>query len=138
MAECRNDARKDIFCRGVTFEVLQSVLELLQKCKNFPPEESNNDRVLSAGERLVQRVIIPATKKWKCSYAELLKKNVGAVNVFISHAWKYNFEELVNAIGNFEKQKCDGIKRYYFLDYLAVNQNRDGGKCLASHDLKNL
>jgi len=138
MAECTNDARKDVFSRGVTLEVLQSVLELYKNCKNFPPEASNNDRVLLSGELLVQRVILPATKKWKCSYAELLKTNVGAVNVFISHAWSYKFDELVNAVENFEKQKCDGVKRYYFLDYLAVNQNKDCGKSLALNDLKNL
>ena len=56
----------------------------------------------------------------------------------LTYTWRYDFEELVNAIENFDKQKCDGIKRYYFLDYLAVNQNRDCGKSLAPNDLKNL
>ena len=28
LVECRNDARKDIFCRGVSIEVLRTVLEL--------------------------------------------------------------------------------------------------------------
>ena len=56
----------------------------------------------------------------------------------ISHAWKYKFEDLVDSIENYEKEQQDGVKRYYFLDYLAVNQNRDGGQSLAPNDLKDL
>jgi len=139
LTEVKNDATLDIFHRGVTLEVLQSVLKLYMNCSRKITHASwDGNRPLTPGESVVQSIVIPATKNRKCSYAEMLRKDVGEVNVFISHAWKYKFEDLVNAIENYKKEKKDGVKRYYFLDYLAVNQNRDNGQSLAPNDLRDL
>jgi len=138
LAEVKNDATLDIFHRGVTLEVLQSVLKLYMSSSKVTRASWDGNRLLSPGESFVHSIVIPATKKWKCSYVEKLRKNVGIVNVFISHAWKYEFEDLVDSIENYERDKKDGVKRYYFLDYLAVNQNRDGDQSLAPNDLKDL
>merc|ERR1719233_79126 len=57
-----------------------------------------------------------------------LDETLGAVNVFISHSWEYDFEMLVDAIEEWEKNWETQNKKkhatfFYFLDYFAVNQH---------------
>jgi len=46
----------------------------------------------------------------------------GPVNFFVSHAWRYKFGKLVEAIERFEKASSNRAGAYYFIDYFAINQ----------------
>jgi len=141
VAELVHEALVDcssIYYRGVTLDVLESVLSLYEGGRKLLKAPWDEKRVLSPGESLVQSVVIPATKRRVCSYVETLTKDVGPVNVFVSHAWKYPFKLLVGAISSWEKGLNDKRTRFYFIDYLAVNQNVVGDKFLALDELQEL
>jgi len=84
-------------------------------------------RQASNGERLVHFIVKKHCAKEKCSYVELLSKTqanlkyLGRCNVFISHAWQYDFGDLVSTIQKFTESHPNE-QFYFFLDYLAVNQ----------------
>lgn len=111
--------------RGVSIEVFRELRKEFLKVKDRTKKGS---RKLTFGERLVEFVVKPATNNAKVSYVELLasreesKDFVGTCNVFVSHAWKYDFEELVDALEEFEQLAVKKI--YYFCDYFAVNQHK--------------
>ena len=51
--------------------------------------------------QVCEQIIMPKTKNGQLSYVDYLKKtnqNGQVANVFISHAWKFVFLEVVNAI----------------------------------------
>jgi len=108
--------------RGVRLKVLEMLLK-----------EENAGSM--NGEELREAFIWPRTRSSGCSYSEWLTQNpdtnslVGEINIFISHAWKYKFEDLVSCIRQFEEFDKELAHRrpfYYFIDYFAVNQHSPG------------
>ena len=77
------------------------------------------------------------TKKARRSYAELLRRpeaaaaarllgsasDVGPADVFVSHAWKYLFADLVAAIEAFAAEH-NRAEAFFWVDNLVVNQVR--------------
>jgi len=144
--------------RGISLKGLKTILaEYLHNKESFATakKESNqfNDLIdCSNGENLVNMIVKPETTHNFC-YIELLyglyhkssiedvwttqeadrligelDETLGAVNVFISHSWQYDFEMLVDSVEqwekNWEKQnKKEHATFFYFLDYFAVNQH---------------
>lgn len=106
--------------RGVT---LQTLLDLKDKygCGN------------EVGEGVVKKHVKRVTKSKLCSYAELMRNKkdsngrpcVGPVQYFISHAWRYKFNDLLAAVRRFD-EKLDQ-PGYYFNDYVAINQHNPMG-----------
>jgi len=114
--------------RGVRLEVLKYVLSRLSKENEQTAQALLKRKPRSAGECVVHGFVRSHSKT--SSYAEYLGANVhtarlvGHVNVFVSHAWAYPFEDTVEAIEEFEATLADNSPPcYYFLDYFAVNQN---------------
>jgi len=115
----------NFFSRGVSIKILREVLE---EWNNLPVVKSfNGKRQMSNGEKMIKYIVKDRCADLKCSYVELLGREnsyqdaIGACNVFISHAWKYDFKDLMSAIEEFEEEHRNE-KLYYFLDLLAVNQ----------------
>jgi len=123
----------------VSFEVFIQQNKDLQQCVRCP------------GESFVHMLVKPETRECD-SYIEMLygvyrkkvdmcntdeevnkvsielDKTLGTVNVFVSHAWQYEFEMLVESIEEWESnwEKLNGTRHepfFYFIDYLAVNQH---------------
>jgi tetratricopeptide (TPR) repeat protein len=67
----------------------------------------------------------PITLSKKVSYCEYLKENnassIKKANVFISHAWKYKFLDLVDAINKHFKGETDTI---VWCDVFSINQHK--------------
>jgi len=81
-----------------------------------------------------EKLVLPRTEDRKCAYHELgldQKKDVdgnpvlGEANYFCSHAWKYEFKNVVNALEMFCKNKdCDPGKTYIWFDLFMNNQHK--------------
>ena len=122
----------NFFHRGVSLKILKDVLKKYEKIKDkecLIRKDNGEFRNASNGERLVEMIVKKACESDQCSYVEHLGKDMrnweelGICNVFISHAWKYDFEDLTSALERFQ-MAYKNEKIYYFLDYLAVNQVR--------------
>eukprot|EP00808_Paulinella_micropora_P011235 g76372.t1 len=82
---------------------------------------------------VVRDLVKPATADQKCSYEELLARSqdpqdragVATATVFLSHAWKYTFKQVVEAIAAHWPDK-DNVRSQTFLwfDIFTVNQHQ--------------
>jgi len=115
----------ETFSRGVSLEFLK---EILGRGEEYGTANGNGIRTLVTFPETEKD---PETKKEiKCSLAEMYdlldgpsgKPFIGEVQFFVSHAWKYKFSELVQAIERFENGDKKREGAYYFIDYFAVNQ----------------
>eukprot|EP00808_Paulinella_micropora_P027490 g51323.t1 len=92
--------------------------------------------LLAAGattDDVVRDLVKPATADQKCSYVELLARSqdpqdragVATATVFLSHAWKYTFKQVVEAIAAHWPDK-DNVRSQTFLwfDIFTVNQHQ--------------
>jgi len=146
----------NIIDRGISLKGLRTILqEYLKNQVNFEIFLQHNKDLLKCvrcpGENLVHMLVKPETResdsyiemlygiyRKKCEMCETdeevdrvsmeLDETLGAVNVFVSHTWQYEFEMLVESIEQWELnwEKQNGKKHetfFYFLDYLAVNQH---------------
>eukprot|EP00292_Cryptomonas_paramecium_P001841 CAMPEP_0113676228 /NCGR_PEP_ID=MMETSP0038_2-20120614/8518_1 /TAXON_ID=2898 /ORGANISM="Cryptomonas paramecium" /LENGTH=957 /DNA_ID=CAMNT_0000593217 /DNA_START=1221 /DNA_END=4094 /DNA_ORIENTATION=- /assembly_acc=CAM_ASM_000170 len=76
-------------------------------------------------------IIKPTTLKDKVSYAELCQRDIelglsfGPANLFVSHAWGYQFEDLVAAVEEYaaEHPRSDGRDYFLWIDIFVVNQH---------------
>lgn len=115
----------DFFSRGVSIKILRDILEEWNKLPS--KKRFNGKGSMTNGEKLVKYIIKEKCDDLECSYVELLSREnsyrdaIGVCNVFISHAWMYDFKDLMSAIEEFEAEH-ENMKLYYFLDFLAVNQ----------------
>ncbi|EDQ90516.1 uncharacterized protein MONBRDRAFT_31913 [Monosiga brevicollis MX1] len=103
--------------RGVSIIMLQRILEH----PRFKPTMTTAD--------VCRAIIMPESKKAGCAYAalpefaqdELL---VGRATHFVSHAWAYSYNDLVDALAGFagghSKQRP-----YFWVDLMLVDQNND-------------
>lgn len=111
-----NQKLPNTFFRGVSLEFLKEILE------------ENEMYGRANGEGLKTLLTLPKTHKRRCSFAELYtdelgySSKIGPVRFFVSHAWRYRFSKLVQAIENFEREKPDREGAYYFIDYFGINQ----------------
>eukprot|EP00808_Paulinella_micropora_P018779 g80800.t1 len=90
---------------------------------------------LAAGattDDVVRDLVKPATADQKCSYVELLARSqdpqdragVATATVFLSHAWKYSFKNVVEAIAAHWPDKGDLRSRtFLWFDIFTVNQH---------------
>ena len=83
------------------------------------------------GVGLKDNLTQPWTKSKRCSFAELYTNRLGVtsnqpvtgpIRFFVSHAWAYKFEHLVQAIDRYEKGNRSRAGAFYFIDYFAINQ----------------
>jgi len=150
----------DIIDRGISLKGLRTIMmEYVKNQVSFEKYLQKNEDLLQCvrcpGENLVHMLVKPETRECD-SYIEMLygvyrrkcdtcttdaevervslelDETLGTVNVFVSHAWRYEFEMLVESIGEWERnwEKQNGTKHetfYYFIDYLAVNQHDMAG-----------
>jgi tetratricopeptide (TPR) repeat protein len=85
-------------------------------------------------EEVCQEFLMPMTKELKLSYCDLLKlepnqKKIGIASVFISHAWKFLFLDVVQAIErHFQKEITgpDSENFYIWFDLFSNNQHIAG------------
>jgi len=152
----KSKKKMDITDRGISLKGLKTILEEYKRneesFKKFIKENDDLEKYCRCpGERLTHMLVKPETRE-SDSYIEMLygiynrecdlcetdeevvevskelDETLGAVNVFVSHAWQYEFEMLVESIeaweSNWEKQNGEKPKTFfYFLDYFAVNQH---------------
>jgi len=120
----------NFFDRGISVKIFKDLLEQYTKIENKECKITmigGGTRLPSNGEKLVEMVIKKQCEKDECSYVEFLarspvnRRELGKCNVFISHAWRYPFVDLVSAVEEFQALKPN-MKYYFFLDYVAVNQ----------------
>jgi len=146
----------DIVDRGISLKGLRTILaEYIKNQVSFEIFLQKNRDLLQCvrcpGENLVHMLVKPETRECD-SYIEMLygvyrrkvdmcdtdeavekvsielDETLGTVNVFVSHAWRYEFEMLVESIEEWESnwEKQNGKRHetfFYFIDYLAVNQH---------------
>eukprot|EP00004_Rigifila_ramosa_P024642 TRINITY_DN7209_c0_g1_i5.p1 TRINITY_DN7209_c0_g1~~TRINITY_DN7209_c0_g1_i5.p1 ORF type:complete len:1114 (+),score=222.94 TRINITY_DN7209_c0_g1_i5:499-3342(+) len=78
------------------------------------------------------KFVMPATRERACSYASLLKAKgrteglVGRANVFVSHAWRYLFLDLVEALREQWEREGSNPETYLWLDVFVNNQHGTG------------
>jgi len=152
----KSKKKMDITDRGISLKGLKTILQEYQRNKeSFNKFIEENDDFKKCcrcpGECLTHMLVKPETRESDC-YIEMLygiynrecdlcetdeevdevskelDETLGAVNVFVSHAWQYEFEMLIESIeaweSNWEKQNGKKHKTFfYFLDYFAVNQH---------------
>jgi len=115
-----------IFERGLRLEALCMIAQEIKRT-NLP----DNIKKLNPGDQIVEGFIKPATATHNLSYVEHFYQNylyrnlVGVCNTFVSHPWSGDFEDLIAALSEYEKNIPEkSQKNYYFVDYFAVNQNK--------------
>jgi hypothetical protein len=79
-------------------------------------------------EDVCNTLIKPATLDRRCSYAELLLRDeanpqryLGPATVFVSHAWKYKFLDLVATMEDYEMDEDPGAM--FWIDFIPNNQH---------------
>jgi len=159
------EGEMNIVERGISLKGLRTILyEFLMyedSFERFKAEDNDTKESFHCeGEYLIHMLVKPETKPSAC-YVEHLYgvfhkrsmnaksdketeristefvETLGTVNVFVSHAWQYDFEKVVKSIAHWEEnwEKTNGPRHetfFYFLDYFAVNQHKP------ETDLKNL
>jgi len=125
-----------IFERGLTLEAL---LMIAQDIKDNRANLPDDIKKLSPGNEIVTGFVKPVTATHKLSYVEhfyqkyLSNNLVGKCNTFLSHPWSGDFEDVIAALSEYEKNLPEkSEENYYFVDYFAVNQHN------ANEDLNTL
>jgi len=109
---------------------LEALLMIAQDIKDKRANLPDDIKELSPGDQIVTGFVKPVTAKHNLSYVEhfyqkyLSRNLVGECNTFLSHPWSGNFEDLIAALSEYEKNLPEkSQKNYYFVDYFAVNQH---------------
>jgi len=111
--------------RGLTLEALLMIAQdIRDERRNLPDDE------LSPGDQIVEGFVKPLTATHNLSYVEHFYQEyrsrnfVGECNTFVSHPWSGDFEDLIAALSEYEKNLPENPEKiYYFVDYFAVNQH---------------
>jgi hypothetical protein len=82
-------------------------------------------------QEVCETLIRPPTEPAKCSAWQALRLSsspevpslIGTSTCFVSHAWQYNFLDLVSIIRTFAYQVGDALAARYFLDIFCMNQH---------------
>jgi len=148
--------KTDVVDRGISLKGLRTILEEYRKniysFQAYRDSHREKGDTKPNGDFLVWMLVKPETRTFNCSYIEHLNRILsrslhnpkhdewvnfiktekdeilGKVNVFVSHAWAYDFQTLVESVEQWEKnwEKVNGSRHetfYYFIDYFAVNQH---------------
>ena len=123
---CYLDEGMNVVARGISLKGLRTILNEyernLESFKNFVEKNPRiKECVRCPGETVTHMLVKPETRQSDC-YVELLygvfnrkvrdattdrevesitkdlEETLGAVNVFVSHTWKYNFATLINSV----------------------------------------
>eukprot|EP00808_Paulinella_micropora_P002834 g33194.t1 len=118
------EARTPIPRHGVSVALLLATYQRWEAAGRLAAGATTDD--------VVRKLVKPATANQKCSYAELLARlqdpkdraGVATATVFISHAWKYSFKNVVEAIAAHWPDKGDLRSRtFLWLDIFTINQH---------------
>jgi tetratricopeptide (TPR) repeat protein len=73
---------------------------------------------------ICERIVKPFTEPYKLSFCDLLHQSghpgIGQATVFISHAWKYKFVDVVDAL---QRKFADALDTVVWFDVFSVNQH---------------
>ncbi|EGD81999.1 hypothetical protein PTSG_02686 [Salpingoeca rosetta] len=75
------------------------------------------------------KVVIPRTKDAQCAYVDVIKQqhdeqHLGNANVFVSHAWRYKFVDVIGTMLEFaDEQGRQDTDAYFWFDLFINNQN---------------
>ena len=74
-----------------------------------------------------EHVVLPATQRDRVPYTDILRltcgpDSVGEATVFISHAYMYPFQTVVEAVRAWEQRQPVGAPFFYYFDLFVVNQ----------------
>jgi tetratricopeptide (TPR) repeat protein len=98
----------------------------LQEMRAFMDQFNLRDCTMTTTE-VCQQCLLAATASELCSYCDMLKQRgsdgVGIATVFISHAWKYRFADVVNAL---EYHFRDSPDIFIWFDLFSNNQHAAG------------
>jgi tetratricopeptide (TPR) repeat protein len=98
----------------------------LREMNAFMDQYNLKNSILTTTE-VCQQCLLPATAGESSSYCDMLKKRgcngVGIATVFISHAWKYRFVDVMNAL---EYHFHDTPEIFIWFDLFANNQHAAG------------
>jgi len=113
--------------RGLRLEALVMIAQDIKDGRTNLPDDIKE---LSPGDQIVSGFVKPITATHNLSYVEHFYQKyrsrnlVGECNTFVSHPWSGDFEDLIAALSEYEKNLPeDSHKSYYFVDYFAVNQH---------------
>jgi len=109
--------------RGLTLEALLVIAQDIRVERTNLPDDIIK---LDPGNQIVEGFVKPATATHNLSYVEHFYQtySVGKCNTFVSHPWSGDFEDLIEALSEYEKNLPENSeKKYYFVDYFAVNQH---------------
>jgi hypothetical protein len=91
------------------------------------------------------KVVLPLTQERQCSMVQLMQglpekaeerdKYVGKANIFVSHAWLYDFADVVSVLVEHAKAKekdaeWGGKPVFFWFDVFSVNQNNKENKAI--------
>ena len=134
---------------GVTLVVLERLLSLAErqtrrlrkkKQKGEDGKATEPANSLLKTFAICENMVKPATWQRRCPYIDLVEEQEkGQANIFVSHAWMYDFRVVVQALKRFEElqsakrdvsgrtgnaTKSMAKKFFYWLDVVVVNQHR--------------
>ena len=111
----------------MTLSVLLRLRGLARKrqAEEGPPSQGRNGGLRAAGEGLTTadvcyEIVRPATEGPNCAYCELAETGeMGPADAFVSHAWLFPFELLVNAL----EEAALPPETLFWVDIAVVNQH---------------
>jgi len=144
----KKQSKSTLWDRGFSVEALLAITEEVEKIEKDDAKWSE-----CPGDKLKELILQPETQGDEQTYfehiervfakaeddekddeerekiAKLRDETIGPVNIFVSHAWRYRFGDVVRAIKQWQEdwEKEEKYKPHqpfrYFLDYVAVNQH---------------
>eukprot|EP00053_Salpingoeca_punica_P024826 m.14785 g.14785 ORF g.14785 m.14785 type:complete len:518 (+) comp7228_c0_seq1:82-1635(+) len=79
-------------------------------------------------EQVKQQIVLEESKEWECVYIKVPKvysnkHYLGEATVFVSHAWKYDMNDVIDVLLRFADQQHDGKEIFFWFDVFCVNQH---------------
>lgn len=107
---------------GVSIDVLRNVARLYGQSYGAKPNPQTSD---------ISEVVGKITEAHKCSYAAFLLKTsshgIAPATCFVSHAWRYDFADLMECIESHNK-KHEDTKQYYWIDFVCNDLHDSSSK----------
>jgi hypothetical protein len=102
-----------------------TVREIIHLCYNWKMEREAFTEMTTW--QVVDQIILPITRANNLTYCDYIRsinlQAVGEAQVFVSHAWRSNFTEMVDALSSYFK---DDLDTYVWIDIFSVNQHNSG------------
>ena len=117
---------------GVSIHFLNNFVNACQDYFTLTNTLSTRSFIELTTTDVCESIIKPLTKRYQLSLSELLHQceypGIGKATVFISHAWKYKFIDVVNALQTHFHKSLDTI---VWIDLFSINQHRWNKKTFA-------